>query len=164
MANENFPDIALMDGTPPKLASNAGGGAKNVTSIGTLAAATPVTGGTVTVARIPVDSKITSIMLANDDLGTAAPADLGFYVGGSAGATAVDVDAMGSAIALGTATTTWTEYRFEAANINTADMPAWELAGLSERPAYGTFDIVLTYGTINTGASGDISYKLEIIQ
>ena len=71
MANQNFPDIALIDGIPPKLASNAGGGAKNVTSIGTLEASAPVTAGTVTVARIPVDAKITSIMIANDDLGTA---------------------------------------------------------------------------------------------
>ena len=162
MANVNFTEIALVDATPSRLASSAGGGAKPVTKVDVLST-TPVTGDTVVVFRIPVDAKITSFAYANDDLGTAAPGDVGFYRTDS-GATVVDADAIASAIAFGTATTTWTEGRFEAANITTAAMPAWELAGLSARPSYGEFDIAITWGTINTGNSGDLACKLEYIQ
>lgn len=161
MANENMTQIALVDGTPPKSASYGG---QYTAIVDTMEVAVPVTGGTVTIARIPVDAKILSIAYASDDLGTAAPADLGFYEGNSAGATAVDIDAIASAVALGTATTTWTEARFEAADINTADMPAWELAGLSARPSYGDFDVAFTYGTINTGAGGTLSIKIVYLQ
>jgi hypothetical protein len=165
MANENMTQIALVDGTPKKSASMSGGGANPVVAIDTkLLATTPATGGTITLTRVPVDAKIASIMLAFDDLGTSAPADLGFYKAGSAGATAVDIDAMASAIAMGTAQTTWAEYRFEAANISTADQPAWELAGLSARPDYGDFDIVLTFGTVSSGAVGDVSFKVEYLR
>lgn len=164
MANENMTQIALVDGTPPKSASSAGGGTNPVVAIDTkLLTTTPATGGTITLTRIPVDAKITSIQLAFDDLGTTTPADLGFYEGGTAGATAVDIDAIASAIAMGTAQATLAEYRFEAADHSTYDQSAWELAGLSARPNYGTFDLVLTFGTVSGGAVGDVTFRLEYL-
>jgi len=164
MANENMTNIALVEGTPPQSANTYAGGTDTVVAIDTkLLTTTPATGGTVTLTRVPVDAIITSIQLAFDDLGTSAPADLGFYEGGSAGATAVDSDAIATAIAMGTAQTTLAEYRFEAADHSTATQRAWELAGLSARPSYGNFDLVLTFGTVSGGAVGDVTFKLEYV-
>ena len=50
--------------------------------------------------------------------------------------------------------------RYEVKNINTANQEAWELAGLSARPAYGQMDIVLTASEATT-AAGDITMYLE---
>ena len=164
MANENMTNIALVEGMPPQSANTYAGGTSGIVAIDTkLLTTTPATGGTVTLARVPVDAVITSIQLAFDDLGTSAPADLGFYEGGSAGADAVDIDAIASAIAMGTAQATLAEYRFEAADHSTATQRAWELAGLSERPSYGNFDLVLTFGTVSGGAVGDVTFKLEYV-
>jgi hypothetical protein len=163
MANQNMTHVATIKGTPPGIAPSASGGAKPVVQVDTMAATAPSTGDTIVLALIPVDAKLTSVMLAFDDLGTSAPADLGFYRDDD-GTTAVDSDAIATAIAMGTAQTTWAEYRFEAANINTANQPAWELAGLSARPSYGMFALCATFGTISSGAGGDVSVKLEMIQ
>ena len=97
------------------------------------------------VFKVPVEAIITSVKMAADDLGTAGDIDIGFYTKNADGTyTAVDQDAIASAVDVNAAATVMTEYRFEAAAIETADQPAWELAGLSERPAYGDLYISLT--------------------
>lgn len=161
MATTKMTQIGVVDATPR---GSAAYGGETVTTIDTVEE-TPVTGDILVLARIPVDAKIASLMLIFDDLGTTAPGDVGFYRTIDDGAAVVDIDAVASAIAFGTATTTWTEYRFEiAASAGEAAMPAWEVAGLSARPAYGMLDLAITWGTITAGAAGTISMKLVTVQ
>lgn len=161
MATTQFTKLAVVDATPRGSAAYGGESVPILDHINT----TPVTGDILILARIPVDSKIASLQIINDDLGTAAPADIGFYRTKDDGAAVVDIDAIAGAIAMGTATTTWTEQRFEiAASAAEAAFPAWQVAGLSERPSYGSFDLAITWGTVNTGNSGDIAFLMHIIQ
>jgi hypothetical protein len=98
--------------------------------------ATPVTGDVWRLCKVPAGIRVTSVVLVNADLGTSAPADIGFgHVDGTVG----DVDAFGAAQELGTAATT-VDY-------------------LGDAPVAIAKDsfITLTFGTINTGNSGKVS-------
>lgn len=116
---------------------------------------------TLLLAEIPVDARITSFRLWSDDLGTTGTLNAGFYPGNVdtdnvTAADAVDEDAIASAIDVNAAAVSDSEIRFEANDINTIGQPAWELAGLSARPAYGTFLIAFTLAQATT-AAGDVS-------
>ena len=112
------------------------------------------------VFKLPVEATLLSVKMAADDLGTAGTIDIGFYKKNTDGTyTVVDQDAIASAIDVNAAATGLTEYRFEAANINTADMPAWELAGLSARPAYGDIYLSLTMPE-GTTAVGTVAMQI----
>lgn len=113
------------------------------------------------VARVPVDAVIKAVRHANDAL-TAGAADIGLYkknadgtytaVGSSCFATAV---AMGSAVALTDVT-----YEAAATNIDKRNVPAWQRAGLSARPAYGDLYVAYTFTTATT-AVGTILTEVE---
>lgn len=113
------------------------------------------------VFKLPIDATLLSVKMAADDLGTGGTINIGFHKKNSDGTyTAVDVDAIASAIDVNAAATGLTEYRFEAAAIDTADQPAWELAGLSARPAYG--DIYLSISTpAGTTAAGTVAMQIQ---
>lgn len=119
--------------------------------------------------EIPVDAKITSVKLWSDDLGTTGDFNVGFYPGPGSQVTiasdsdAVDEDAIASAVDVNAAAVANSELRFEAANITTASDTAWELAGLSARPDYGTFYLAITASEATT-AGGDILVISEWLQ
>lgn len=95
---------------------------------------TPATGDEWRLCKLPAGMKVTAVVIKNADLGTAAPADIGYApVDGSAG----DADAFAAAVALGTA---------NAGGIlpqNGVEVP---------KDSY----LTLTFGTIDTGASGAV--------
>lgn len=113
------------------------------------------------VFKLPIDAVILSVKMAADDLGTAGTIDIGFHTKNDDGTySIVDKDAIASAIDVNAAATGLTEYRFEAADINTANQSAWELAGLSARPAYG--DIYLSISTpAGTTAVGTVTIQVQ---
>ena len=112
------------------------------------------------VFKITVDSVLHSVKMAADDLGTAGTIDIGFFKKNADGTyTAVDVDAIASAIDVNAAATGLTEYRFEAAAIDTADQPAWELAGLSARPDYNDIYVGISTPT-GTTAAGTVALQI----
>lgn len=128
MANVNATDIT-------KSVKSDGGNAS--TFYGTLTA-TPATGDVWRLCKVPAGFHVTEAVLINADLGTAAPADFGYeHIDGSTGD---DDNAFGDDLALGTASTGTIAYF--------PDAPV-----AIEKDSY----ITLTFGTINTGASGKVS-------
>lgn len=116
---------------------------------------------TVMLARVPVDAVIGSIQLATDDLGTTGILDYGFYKRNSdATFTAVSAAAIATGLDVNAAAVAFTERRFTVLDINTVQKQAWELAGLSARPAYDYLYIGLVATTATT-AGGTVSQKLE---
>lgn len=113
------------------------------------------------VFKLPIDAVLFSVKMAADDLGTAGTIHIGFHKKNIDGTyVAVDVDAIASAIDVNTAATGLTEYRFEAADINTALESAWELAGLTTRPDYE--DIYLSISTpAGTTAVGTVTMQIQ---
>lgn len=119
------------------------------------------TGDTVALCRLPVNARVYSILIWNDDLGTTVPADLGIY---ATDATVKDADAFAAAYALGTANADdeGIELRFENGGANGIDSmqnKLWELAGDSSNPG-GHYDIAFTCGTVSGGATGTISFQV----
>jgi len=113
--------------------------------------------------RIPVESKITSVRVATDALGGSATMDVGLFKdNGDNTYTAVDADCIATAIAVD-GVVGLTEIRFEVKNINTIKDRAWEVAGLSARPAYGEFVLGLSF-PVQTAAAGDVTAIVELIQ
>ena len=166
MANQNMPGIALNEGTPPRQAESFQGGSYDErVLLETMEVTALDTDDTIVLARIPVDARITSLRLACDDLAsTSITIDLGLYEGFTDGdsASAVDDDCIASAVDIDGGVA-FTEYRFEAANISTVDAPAWEVAGLSARPSYGNFDLVLHVNGASGGQAGTLSTKIEYL-
>lgn len=105
------------------------------------------------VLRLPIDAVITSVKFAADDLGTAGTVDIGFYKKNADGTyTVVDADAFANNIDVNAAAVALTEYRYSVLGIETANKTAWELAGLSARPAYADLYLSLTTDTGTTAA------------
>ena len=99
--------------------------------------ATPATGDVWRLCKLPAGFKVVQVILANADLGTAAPADIGYeHIDGTTG----DADAFGAAQALGTAATATIDYLHDAPVTLAKD----------------SF-LTLTFGTVDTGASGKVS-------
>lgn len=98
--------------------------------------------------RIPVDAYLSSLIYAIDAGGGSAAIDIGFYrPNGDGTITDVDLNALGTAIAVASAQVR-TEILNETQDLNTIEEHAWELAGLSARPAYSEFEIVATVETV----------------
>ena len=115
----------------------------------------------VIIGAVPVDAVISSLRFACDDLGTAGTVDIGFYKRNADGTyTAVDADAIANNIDVNAAAVALTEYRFSVLNIDTIQKSAWELAGLSAKPAYGDLYIGLTTDT-GTTAVGTVSVMID---
>ena len=122
----------------------------------------------IVMAEIPVNANITSLRLWSDDLGTTGDLNLGFYPGNLVPSVivvgdAVDEDALGTAIDVNAAAIANVEVRFETKNISTMGDLAWELAGLSAEPDYGTFFICLTASEATTD-TGDIALITRYIR
>ena len=120
-------------------------------------------GDIIRLARVPVNARIHSIQIANDDLDSGAgalAADLGIYDPNNGNAVK-DADAFASAIGqLAAATAFGTELRWESGvnGIDTLGKKLWELAGDSEDPG-GEYDIALTLTAgASTPAAGTIAF------
>jgi hypothetical protein len=118
----------------------------------------------VLLAPIPTNASIISIRLAADDLDSnGSPAlvwDVGLH---DLGGTAKDADFYATDITLGQAATAFTEYRFEAADINTCGSRVWEDAGDSSDPG-GQYYLSLTVSTAAaTAAAGDLSFIVQYV-
>ena len=121
-------------------------------------------GDIIMLAPIPSNAAITSIKLAADDLDSnGSPAlawDVGVY---TSGGTVKDVDAFATAITLGQAATAFTEYAFEARNINECGQKLWQDAADTSDPG-GVYYVALTIQTAAaTGAAGDLSFIIEYV-
>lgn len=115
--------------------------------------------------KIPVDAKIVSVKVANDDLGTAGTATIGLFSVSQGGTiTAIDDDCIGTDIDMATAAVALTEYRFNVQDINTVNKKAWEIAGLSARPTtYRNFVLGLKFST-GTTTAGTVSAIVTYVQ
>lgn len=113
------------------------------------------------VLKIPVDAILDSVIFGCDDLGSAGTVDIGFYRKKEDGTyEAVDADAIANNIDVATAAVSATEYRFSVKGLETANQTAYELAGLSARPAYADLYISLTTDT-GTTTAGTVYLKAE---
>lgn len=118
----------------------------------------------VMLAPVPSNASITSIRLAADDLDSNGSPTLAFNVGlhGTDG-TAADADCFATAITLGQAATAFTEYAFEARNINETGQLVWEDAAASSDPG-GFYYVSMTVSTgAATAAAGDIAFIIEYV-
>lgn len=117
----------------------------------------------VMLAPIPKGASIKSIKLASDDLdtGTALAWNVGVY---ETDGTVVDEDAYATAITLGQAATGYTEYRFEAAGIETTGQRVWEDASVSSDPGGGHYYLAATVSTAaGTPAAGTLAFQIEYV-
>jgi hypothetical protein len=77
--------------------------------------------------------------------------------------TAKDADFYATDITLGQAATAFTEYRFEAADINTTGSRVWEDAGDSSDPG-GQYYLSLTVSTAPaTAVAGDLAFIVQYV-
>tara|TARA_R110000851_G_scaffold119476_3_gene247296 strand:+ start:644 stop:1138 length:495 start_codon:yes stop_codon:yes gene_type:complete len=153
--------ITNFDATPPLAVNSRLHGGYLKGAVDTFELADTANADSHIVFKLPVDAVLFSVKMAADDLGSAGTVDIGFHTKGADGVyAAVDVDAIASAINVNSAATGLTEYRFEAAAIETANQTAWELAGLAARPAYG--DIYVSISTpAGTTAVGTVTLQIQ---
>lgn len=163
MANTNSPEITLLQAAPRGISDRRLSGSAKVLSKGTVEFTATAT-DTLTLARVPVDATLDSIRIANDALGDTITLNGGFHqvpaVGGSTPGTVIDADALMTAVVF-TSELAMVEYRFETQDINTISERMWELAGLSARPDYEQFDIVLTGVTGTNPSEATVSWYIE---
>ncbi len=116
--------------------------------------------------RVPAHAKIRSVRLASDDLVGDATLSVGFFFQDNAPNgttfTAIDVDIIANEVDANDAALALTELRFSALDINTVNQQAWELAGLSAKPAYADLFIGLTAET-DTEAAGTVTLIVDFI-
>jgi|DEB0MinimDraft_3_1074331.scaffolds.fasta_scaffold00070_11 hypothetical protein len=167
MATQNSDLVANLEATPSVANATQELGGRVRVAQGTVAVAADGsgTGDIIMLAPIPTNASITSIKLASDDLDSnGSPAllwDVGLY---DTSGTAKDADFYATDITLGQAATAFTEYRFEAANINTCGQKVWEDAGDSAQPEAATYYLAMTVSTAAaTGAAGDVSFIVEYV-
>ena len=153
--------ITKFDATPPETVNSRQHGGVIKGCVDSFELADTANDDAHIVFKLPIDAILYSVKMAADDLGTAGTIDIGFFKKDNDGTySAVDVDAIASAIDVNAAATGLTEYRFEAADINTALENCWELAGLSARPAYE--DIYLGISTpAGTTAVGTVTMQIQ---
>jgi hypothetical protein len=163
MTTTKAANITNYDTTPPTIVDSALDGGFIRSIVDTIEVPDNEDADISILARIPVDAVIPSLMLASDDLGNSAQADLGFYKKNSDGTyTAGSAAAIASNLDLNTAAVAFTERRFSVLGIETVQQKAWELAGLSARPAYDYLFVALTFDTGGT-AAGTVSIKAQYV-
>jgi len=156
----NVTSLANEIATPPvKNAVQHFGGRLRVKSETISSTSTDANGSIYRFFRVKAHDSIKSLMLYNDTLATTASTiDVGFHVPKIGGA-AVDINAIGSAIACNTAVTVGAEIRFETHLIETVNEAVWETANVAADPGGGTeYDLTITVlarGT--TPVTGDIT-------
>jgi hypothetical protein len=150
--------------TLPRVANNMGGDVKIVESLTTIGTAVD-TADLLQLLELNWNDKIKSLKVFNTDLGTACPVKVGIAHGNgssSAVGTVVDDDYFATALALGTASTTGTEIRFNTAALTESSKTVWEMAGLSAAPS-GTAIILATVGTVDTGTTGTVLVQAVLV-
>jgi hypothetical protein len=158
--------ITSAESTSLQIGKEEAGSVKGIsTSIATGGALTD--NSVIAMCTIPVDANILSIRHWSDDLGTTGDLNLGFYPGNIVASTmavadTVDEDALATAVDVNAAALADVELRYEVLDINTGGQKAWELAGLSAKPAYDTFHIAYTLSEATT-AGGDITMNVTYI-
>lgn len=178
MASTKTANVTLLD-ADPRLTMEIGtvnGKVRTFQDTGAIAAADfDADGDIIYLAEVPSGAKIVSIRVANDGLeaATAGTVNIGLYNGPSAftdsAATSyavdglIDEDAYASAVTdFQTGGAVFTEYAFEARNINAVNNYVWEDAGLPENPGV-PLRIGATQTATTTGAAGDVSIIVEYV-
>lgn len=167
MANQNMTGVALQEASTPRLAETyQGGTCTEVVVMDTMEVTALAANDTVVLCRIPVDARLTSLKMASDDIATTSiTCDIGLYEGfsdGVVGSVVVD-DCIASAVDFDGATA-YAELLFEANNIANTGKTAWEIGGLSARPSYGNFDVVLHVNAATGGQAGTVSFILKYLK
>lgn len=164
MATTKGTHITAFDTTPSDYVNSRVHGGYVKGAVDTFELADTANGDDHIVFRIPLDSVLLSVKMAADDLGTGGTINIGFHKKNSDGTyTAIDDDAIASAIDVSAAATGLTEYRFEAADINTANQKAWELAGLSDRPDYQDIYVSITT-PVGTTSVGTVTMQIQYME
>lgn len=149
------------DATPPNVVNARLDSGFERVSVDTIELPDTGTNDVAILTRVPVDAIITSVALATDDCGSAGTADLGFHKKNNDGTyTAVAAAALATGLDINSAAVAFTERRFSVLGIETIQQPAWQLAGLSARPAYDYLYISLTT-TTGTTTIGTVSLKTK---
>lgn len=162
MTTKNSDLVANLEASP-QVANNVAElhGRKRVAQ-GTIALATTDLNASdlIMLAPVPSGASITSIMIASDDLdtGTTLSCEVGLY---SDAGVVEDADCYASAVTDWRAATAFTEYRFEAANINTCGQKVWQDAGLAADD--GAQHYVAITVTAAGNQAGDLSFMIEYV-
>jgi len=115
----------------------------------------------VMLAPIPTNASITSIRLASDDLDSTT--SLTWHVGlHTTAGVAVDADCYATSITLGQAATAFTEYAFEARDINKTGQRVWQDGGVTADPK-GLYYLSMTVATAPTAVAGDIAFIVTYV-
>jgi hypothetical protein len=130
-------------------------------------------GDVVYLAEVPSNAKIVSIKIANDDLdaGTDSLVNVGLYNGQQsftdstatsyAAGAVIDEDCYATVVTGFQAATGFTEYAFEARDINAVSNYVWEDAGLPEDPGTPLRIAITQTAAVTTDAAGDVSIIVE---
>ena len=117
----------------------------------------------VMLAPIQANASIVSIRLASDDLDSATALLWSVGIHLAKDDSVVDADAYATAITLGQAATAFTEFAFEARNIDATGQQMWEDGGQSLDPG----ELYYLSMTVSTGAgtavAGTLSYIIEYV-
>lgn len=153
---------------------NAGKGATHTVQ-GTIALATTnvdEVGDTVLLCEVPGNASIVSIRLASDDLDSNGTPTLTWDLGivkdpvwvssTTVTATTVDDDVYATSITLGQAATVFTEYAYEARDINVCGQTV-ALDGGETAHADPRFIALTVDGAAATAAAGDLSYIVQFV-
>lgn len=161
MATQKGTHVTKFDATPPTaVASRVHGGVVKYAG-DTMELVDTANNDQAIVVKLPVDAVIQSVKFACDDLGGAGTADITFYKKNADGTYTEIADGLiANGIDVNTAAVSLTEYRFSVLNINTVNQSAWQLAGLSARPAYGDIYIGVT---TDTGTTVDGTIALQVL-
>jgi hypothetical protein len=145
--------ITNADATPyvPDRANDLGAYARSFTEVFELA--DTADGDDAIVLRFPATAVLKRISMACDDLGSAGTISIGVHRKNADGTyTVVAAAAFASNINVNTAAVALTDYRYNVKNIDTANQPLWQLAGLSAAPSYGDLFLSITTATGTTTA------------
>jgi hypothetical protein len=114
-------------------------------------------------AELPVNARIRSITIKNDEITAGTGYDLGAYQvkNGSELGDAVDDDCLAAAIDMSSARTT--SPSIVMPNVEDIGKKLWELAGLSAQPVYSTMLLAFTADTVGS-ADGDIGGFVEYVE
>ncbi len=130
-------------------------------------------GDVVYLAEVPSNSKIVSIKIANDDLdgGTDSVVNVGLYNAKQSFTTSgavtysadavIDEDAYATLVTGFQSATGFTDYAFEARDINKVSNYVWEDAGLPEDPATNLRIAITQTATVSSDSAGDVSIIVE---
>lgn len=160
MANTNTPQVAASVASPATVSQPKDAKSSPLVCSDTASWTGTTAGDTLMLCRLPINASIHSIKIQTDDLGgTNQTFDLGFYQTND-DATVIDLDALGTAVAVASATAV-TEYRFETKDHTTINDRVYTLAGLSTPPEYGEVYLAMTVKVADSPIAGDVSFYCE---